>query len=373
MARQEQGEWQFPQEVIVRHKSGWLLRCLGWLGWLLAAVILAAFFVQRYQTSEYFNSDRGISEQFHSGNERGEDKIAIITIAGVIQDGHGYVKRQIDRIRDDDNIKAVVVRINSPGGTVSGSDYIYHHLKKLRDERNLPVVVSMGSIAASGGYYVAMAVGDQEDAIFAEPASTTGSIGVIIPHYNVAGLMESYKIEDDSIMSNPRKDMLSITKRLPEDERELLQGYVDESFERFKGIILEGRPVFRSLNEPPEQPDAKIKIADKSGDRDLATGEVFTAAQAKKFGLIDRIGFLEEAIERAAEIAKVDLQQTRVIKYSQPGVWFELPYLNQAPNGQIDINSLFELSTPRAYYLASTLPPLMHTWPDPESPPDYEP
>lgn len=373
MVTQEQGELRIPPEIIVRHKSGWLLRCLGWLGWLLAVVVLVIALVQRYQAAEYFNSERGIYEQYHSGNKQAEDKIAIITIAGVIQDGHGYVKRQIDRIRDDDSVKAVVVRINSPGGTVSGSDYIFHHLKKLRDERDLPIVVSMGPIAASGGYYVAMAVGDQEDSILAEPTTTTGSIGVIIPHYNVAGLIETYKIEDDSIMSHPRKDMLTISKRLTEDQRALLQEYVDESFERFKGIVLEGRPSFRSLNQSPLQPDAKIKIADKSSDRDLATGEVFTAAQAKKFGLVDRIGFLEDAIERAAEIAKLDIEQTRVVKYATPGVWFELPYLNQAPQGQFDVNSLFEMSTPRAYYLATTLPPLMNTWPNPESAPDYDP
>ncbi len=124
-------------------------------------------------------------------------------------EGDGFVKRQIDRVRKDAQVKAVVVRIDSPGGTVTGSDYIYHHLKKLREDRSLPLVVSMGSIAASGGYYIAMAVGDQEKSIFAEPTTTTGSIGVIVPHYDLSGLMARYDVRDDSISSHPRKQILS--------------------------------------------------------------------------------------------------------------------------------------------------------------------
>src|SRR5688500_19769660 len=107
-------------------------------------------------------------------------------------EGDGFVKRQIDRIREDENVKAIVVRVDSPGGTVTGSDYIYHHLKKLRKEKNVPIVVSMGGMAASGGYYVSMAVGDEKDTIFAEPTCETGSIGVILPHYDLSGLMARY-------------------------------------------------------------------------------------------------------------------------------------------------------------------------------------
>ena len=104
--------------------------------------------------------------------------MAIITVSGVIVDGDGYVKKQIERVRQDEDVKAIVLRVNTPGGTVTGSDYILHHLNRLRAERKLPLVVSMGSVAASGGYYVSMAVGDQPQSIYAEPTTTTGSIGV---------------------------------------------------------------------------------------------------------------------------------------------------------------------------------------------------
>ena len=162
---------------------------------------------------------------------------------GVIMDGDGFVKQQIDRVRQDDMCKAVVVRVDSPGGTVTGSDYIYHHLKRLREERQIPLVVSMGSVAASGGYYVSMAVGDQERSIFAEPTTTTGSIGVIMPHYDISGLLKQFQIEDDSIASHPRKQLLSMTRPMSDEDREIIQDYIDDSFSRFKEIVKSGRPV----------------------------------------------------------------------------------------------------------------------------------
>ena len=100
-----------------------------------------------------------------NGAKFADNKVAIISISGVIMSGEGYVKNQIDRARDDSSVKAVVVRLDSPGGTVTGSDYIFHHLDKLRQEKGIPLVVSMGSIATSGGYYVSMAVGEQEKSI----------------------------------------------------------------------------------------------------------------------------------------------------------------------------------------------------------------
>ena len=146
-------------------------------------------------------SDSGtvLSEEFHSGTETATDKVAIISLEGVIMTGEGYVKQQIDAVREDDDVKAVVLRVNSPGGLVSGSDYLHHHLRELLEDRDIPMVVSMGGLCASGGYYVSMAVGDQPDSIYAEPSTLSGSIGVIIPHYDLSGLAKEVGVQEDSI------------------------------------------------------------------------------------------------------------------------------------------------------------------------------
>ncbi|MCA9228170.1 MAG: signal peptide peptidase SppA, partial [Planctomycetales bacterium] len=329
-----------------RHKSTGLARLFGWLGWLgffLAGALLLSVLSSQ---ADYYSGDGDATERYHSGEKYSLNKVAIITLEGVIMDGDGFVKQQIDHIRDDENVKAVVLRVNSPGGTVTGSDYIFHHLKRLRKEKDIPIVVSMGSIAASGGYYAAMAVGDQKDSIYAEPTTTTGSIGVIVPHYDVTGLMERYDIADDSIASHPNKQMLSMTRKLSDEQRALVQDYVNESFERFKSIVKEGRPLYQ------KDPDALEQ---------LATGEVFTADKAKKFGLVDRIGFIEDAIERAAELADLDQKKYRVVDFERPVSALELIGLSaRAGRGQAsELSALLELNSPRAYFIATTLPPLI--------------
>ena len=371
-------ENEAEREIVVRHRGlgTFWSRAFSVLGWLLAIGLFVWFVGFGYVKSAFGPESNYLFERYHSGDKKSDTKIAIINIGGVIQDGQGFIKKQIDLVRKDKDVKAVVVRINSPGGTVYGSDYILYHLNKLREEREIPMVVSMGSIAASGGYYVAMCVGDQEDSIFAEPTTTTGSIGVIIPHFNFADLMTQYGAEDDSIMSHPRKRMLSPAKKLTDEHRAILQDYVDQSFERFKKAILNGRPEFRKLNpdfaddddskQNPEEESSKIKIQNVESGRDLATGEIFTAADAEKHGLVDKLGFVEDAIERAKELAELETSPVRVVRYYSPKPWIDLPYLNQT--NQHPLNQIFELSTPKAYFLASSLPPLIDTWDYAESP-----
>jgi hypothetical protein len=145
-----------PQVIV--YQTGFLTRALTWIGWTGFAICSLIAIGQWISLYDYFDNSQGITEQYVQGAKFGSDKVAVLSIEGVIMEGDGFVKRQIDRIREDDSVKAVVVRVDSPGGTVTGSDYIYHHLAKLRKDRDIPVVVSMGSIAASGGYYVSMAV-----------------------------------------------------------------------------------------------------------------------------------------------------------------------------------------------------------------------
>ncbi len=288
-----------------------------------------------------------LREKYVALNRFGENKVAIISLEGMIIEGrNSFTKRQIDQAMKDDRVKAVVLRVNSPGGTVTGADYLYHYLKELSAKK--PLVVSMGSIAASGGYYVSMAVGDRPDTIFAEPTTWTGSIGVIIPHYNLAGLFGQLGVEEDSIASHRLKNMGSLARKMTEEEKEIFQQLVDESFARFKHIIRQGRPKFR------DQPEALDP---------LATGQVFTAEQALKAGLVDKIGFLEEAIDRAIELAGISREETCVLEYKREPSLSALLFGGQIRTPRWDVTKLLDPSTPQAYYLFTRFAPLIRSDP----------
>ena len=343
-----------PPPIVVQTQSPTALGRYG--KYLLIALVLSLIGLASQAASyrSYFSPPGGPVEKFHSLNGSAKKKIAIVTVAGTIMEGDGFVKEQIDRIQKDPDVVAAVLRINSPGGTVTGSDYLYHHFRELAadDGRKLPLVVSMGGICASGGYYIAMAVGDQADAIFAEPATWTGSIGVVIPHYDLSGLLARWDVEDDSIASHKFKMMGSPTRELSEqdraEERALLQELVDQSFGRFKDIVVSGRPEFA---KDPDKLEA------------VATGQIFTAQQALERGLIDRIGFLDEAIQRAAELAGVDPEQLRCVKYDEPATALANLIGAQGPvltdQGRLDLAALLDLTAPRAYYLCTWLPALL--------------
>jgi protease IV len=326
----------------------------GWWRWVVRLVVLACvvgslgvvlLLAAALTGFVSVGDDSGITEQYHSLSRHAVQKVAIITLEGTILDGDGFVKRQIDHVRDDENVKAIVLRVNSPGGTVSGSDYIYHHLKRLAAEREIPLVVSMGGIAASGGYYAAMAVGDTPDSIFAEPTTWTGSIGVIIPHYNFAGLMETWRLEEDSIKSHRLKQMGSPTRAMTDEERKIFQALVDDSFARFKEIVAAGRPRLRN------DPTALDKVS---------TGQVFTTRQALESGLVDKEGFVEDAIDRAIELAGLDRSETRAVKYKHFGGIFDLLLGAQSrerpPSAIADLAALLDMTSPRAYFLCTWLP-----------------
>jgi protease-4 len=343
---------QVPPRVIVQLASSRWSRWWNWMSWTGFLLCGAMLIGQSLAFSEYFDTTGGIREKYHSGNKFGQQKIAILNISGIILDGEGYVKHQIERIQDDKSIKGIVVRVDSPGGTVTGSDYIYHHLKKLREETKLPLVVSMGSIATSGGYYVSMAVGDQKKAIYAEPTTTTGSIGVMIPHYDLSGLMEQFNVKDDSLATHPRKLMMSMTRPMTDDDRGVLERYMSESFNRFIDIVHAGRPALK---------DAPGKL--EHAGQNLATGEIFTAQQAKSFGLIDEIGFIEDAIARCSQLAGVDKDDVRVVEYERLATLADAltGSLTSSRSSESPLGQLLEGSTPRMYYLFTLLPPLVTT------------
>lgn len=326
------------------------------LGRTLVIVILSAVLIGSLFANVLLLAALGLSgfepskvrEKHFSHNKSASDKVAILSLEGLILDGEGFVKDQIEQVMKDRRVKAVILRVDSPGGTVTGSDFILHHLKKMRSERDIPLVVSMGSVAASGGYYISMAVGDTPRSIFAEPTTWTGSIGVIIPHYDAAELAAKLGIKEDSIASHRLKGMGSLLRPMTEEERAIFQQLVDDSFERFKEIVREGRPHFR---QTPEELDK------------LATGQVFTAEQAKNAGLVDEIGFLEDAVDRAIELAGLDPEEVNVVRYQKEPTLADMllgeTMSARLPHAEWDWRVLFDAAIPRPFYLFSRLPVLV--------------
>ena len=201
------------------------------------------------------------------------------------------VRFQLDRIAADNLApRGLIVRINSPGGTVTASDIIYHELAAFKREHRIPVVVLMMDVATSGGYYVAMA----GDSLVAHPTTTTGSLGVIVPGINVADFMEKYGIQDVSVTSGPMKDLLSMTRPPKAEHVAVMQSVVDDLYQQFVAVVQRGRG--DRLKGPI---------------RSLADGRIFTANQAKAAGLIDRVGYFQDAIDEMHRLT--GLAQFRVV------------------------------------------------------------
>jgi protease-4 len=212
-----------------------------------------------------------------SGNQ-----IASLTLEGVISDSRDFV----DQLKDYGKraaVKSVVIRINSPGGGVAASQEIYEAIKKFREETKKKVVVSMGSVAASGGYYAACGA----DKIFANPGTITGSIGVIAEWYNYGDLLRWAKMQDVVIKSGTFKDAGSGTRPLTDEEKVYFQSLINNMYNQFVATVASSR---------------KMKDEDV---RKLADGRVYTGQQAKADGLVDELGTYQDAIDAAARIAGI--------------------------------------------------------------------
>lgn len=208
------------------------------------------------------------------------DKIAIVRVEGPIIDSKNTVEELKDYTKDS-SIKAIVLRVDSPGGAVAPAQEIYEEVRKAAGKKT--VVVSMGSIAASGGYYIS----SPATRIVANPGTLTGSIGVIMEIPNLEGLMNKVGIKTEVIKSGRHKDIASIFRGRSKEEREILQAVLDDVHEQFIMAVAEGRKII---------PDDVRKIAD---------GRIFTGKQALKLGLIDELGNLEDAIKTASRLAGI--------------------------------------------------------------------
>jgi protease-4 len=213
----------------------------------------------------------------------GEDRIALIRVEGVILDAQITIG-DLKRFGDNPSVKAIVLRIDSPGGGVVPSQEIYDAVKRVRNKSNKAVVASMGTVAASGGYYIAAAT----DRIMANPGSLTGSIGVIMEMANVEGLLKKIGVEGVVVKSGRYKDVGSPLRKMSDEERQLLQAVMDDVHQQFIQAVAEGR---------------SMEVAEVQS---LADGRIFTGRQAKAVKLVDELGDLDDAIRLAADLAGIE-------------------------------------------------------------------
>jgi protease-4 len=273
----------------------------------------------------------------------GRDKVLLMDLAGVLAEEPIFtlesrpqvpllarVREELEKATKDDRVKAVVLRVNSPGGTVTVSDVLYHEILSFKTERKVPVIASILDVGASGGYYVALAA----DRIVAHPTTVTGSIGVLMLSLNSSGLLEKIGVSATYIKSGQYKDMGSPFRSLTPEERTLFQDLIDQLYGRFVMLV--------ALQRHMEE--ARV--------RQIADGRIYTAPEALNLGLIDQIGYLEDAIKLAKDSA--GLKEARVVAYHRPRQYRATIY--SSTEAQPAVPSLADLarlvvSGPRFLYL----------------------
>jgi protease-4 len=222
----------------------------------------------------------------------------------------------LDRAADDKQVAGLLLRIRSPGGTVSASEVMYHELASWKQRTGHPVVAYLEGVAASGGYFIAMTA----DSIVAHPTTVTGSIGVILWNLNLAGLMEKLGIADQTFTSGPYKDAGSPLRPMDEAERQVIQSVIDDFHARFKQVVAKGRPDLDA---------GELKA--------LCDGRIFSAAQAVENGLVDEVGHFEQALEQLKRAIGSD--ELRVVTYRRPHEYRSNIY-SAPPRPTVEVNLL---------------------------------
>jgi len=275
------------------------------------------------------------------------NRIAVVDISGILMnasepklfsEGEHVVSLLVEKLNaaaEDSRVKAVVLRINSPGGSVTASDIMYQEIKAFKKKTGKPVVAYFQDVAASGGYYLACAA----DEIIAERTTVTGSIGVLMQMVDFSGTMSKIGIAADAITSGAFKDAGSPLRKMKPEEREVFQKIVDGLYEQFVDVVAEGRPKL-----------TREQIAK------LADGRVYTAPQALEAGLIDRIATLIEAVQIAKQRANVKAAHTVV--YHRPLEWKSSIYAKAPPTASPTVN-LVNIDLPPDW---SMRPRFMYLW-----------
>lgn len=276
-------------------------------------------------------------------------KIAIVDVSGLLVDRPinglltegenpvAYIKEQLDKASKDNSVKAIILRVNSPGGTVTASQMLHEEVVRFKAKSHKPVVALFLDVAASGGYYTACAA----DRIVAYPSTITGSIGVIMQLFSLQGSLEALHMQTYAIKSGPFKDAGSPLRNLGPAEREIFQKIVDDFQGQFLAVVAKGRP-----NLDME----KIKT--------LADGRVYTAEQAKESGLIDEIGSIYTVVEWIQK--KTENKKMSVVVYHRPQEWKSTVYAASPTRStdamqsgpiSLDLKAINEALRPRLLYL----------------------
>lgn len=273
-------------------------------------------------------------------------KIAVLEVDGAIQDtgdasslfgtagyNHSQFMRQLEQVKDDNAVKAVVLKVNSPGGGVVESAEIYDKITEIQEETGKPFYVSMGAMAASGGYYIAAPA----DKIFVHRETLTGSIGVIMQSINYAELADRLGIDFVTIKSGPYKDIMSPSREMTEEEEALMQEMLNDSYEGFVDIIVEGR----------DMSEEEVRA--------VADGRIMNGRQAVEANLADDFGYTEDVIEGIR--TDFDLGNSQVIEYGTSDSWGSLfavkaqSFFGNDIEKQLLTKLMTEYSSPRMMYL----------------------
>jgi protease-4 len=258
-------------------------------------------------------------------------RIAIVSIEGIIDQRQAQeVYRQFKEAKEDKTVKAVIVRVNSPGGTLSGSDQIHGEITRYRDETSQPAVAFMQGVAASGGYYASVAC----DEIIAEPTAITGSIGVIMGYFVLQQLLEEkLGINPVIVKAGSKKDWPSSFQKPTDEQLKYMQErIIDPAYKRFVKVVLDGRS------------DLTVEDVNR-----LADGSIYWADKARDEKLIDGVGYLQDAIDRAKELAGV--KKAQVFEYKKQISLADILSAKTDVSLKFDRKTLYELTVPQAMYL----------------------
>ena len=347
-----------PSSAPARKSRGWMWFSLFLVGCLLLGGFLIVMLAIGSAGMSIGSGGTSYVEEVTLRDNDSKNKVAVIDLAGLIAsfsvDASGNnmvesIRRQFKWAREDDDVKAVLFRINSPGGEVLAADHIYEIIRDFQDKCDKPVVAVMGALAASGGYYVAAPC----NWIVAHELTITGSIGVIMQGYNLRNLMDKVGVRPMVFKSGKHKDMLSYDKReedITPEERKIVQDLIDETFGRFKKIVREGRDL-----ENRNKPGGGKALAD--GWETYADGRILSGTQALGQGFVDQLGDLDTATDRALKLA--GYADADLIQYREPlnlANLFSLLGKSEAKEIKVDLGvDLPKLKSGRLYFLSPLL------------------